>query len=167
MAIVTFNYATWIARYPEFAGVTQQVAQLYFDEATTYVRNDGGGPVSSSAILAVLLNTVTAHIAWLCSTRDANGNIVTGGAVQAPGLVGRVSSASEGSVSVSAENDYPAGSAQWWQQSKYGAAFWAMTAQYRTMRYIARPTIVVDSIYPFRSAWAAGWGGSNWNGYTG
>ena len=34
------------------------------------------------------------------------------------------------------ENLYPPGSAQWWQQTKYGAAFWAATSQYRGMRYV-------------------------------
>lgn len=57
--------------------------------------------------------------------------------------VGRVNTASEGSVS--AGFDYtPAepGSGAWFNQSQYGAAFWQATANLRGMRYSARPTRV-------------------------
>lgn len=134
--IVAFNYAAWVARYPEFNLVLEPLATAYFNEATVYCRNDGGGPVSTAAIQSTLLNMLTAHIAWLNAPRDANGNPSSSGSQAASPIVGRISNASEGSVSVGSENNYPPGSAQWFQQSRYGAAYYAATAPYRTMRYI-------------------------------
>jgi hypothetical protein len=51
--------------------------------------------------------------------------------------VGRVSSASEGSVSASFDYGTPTpGSGAWFQQSQYGAAFWQATSSLRGMQYI-------------------------------
>jgi hypothetical protein len=70
---------------------------------------------------------VTAHIAAL--------NAPIGGQPSSP-LVGRINNATEGTISVQTQMDYPAGSAQWFVQTKYGAAYWAATAGFRTMRYL-------------------------------
>ena len=123
--VVEFNYQAWIARYPEFAQVPNVVAQLYFGEATLYHANDGSGPVSDLMTQTSLLNMLTAHIALLNSP-DAQGN------PPSP-LVGKVQSANEGSVSVSVLYN-PTNPEQWFSQTKYGAAYWAATAQYRTFR---------------------------------
>jgi hypothetical protein len=128
---VTFNYATWIATFPEFAAsVPQPLAQAFFDSAALYWRNDGSGPVRVPATQLAILNWLTAHLAKLFAP-DAMGNYPAS-------LVGRISSASEGSVSVSV--DYPTTNANaWFLQTPYGAAFWQMTAGYRTFRYRAPP----------------------------
>lgn len=124
---VQFNYAQWVMRYPEFAdSVDQGLAQLYFDEATVYHRNDGGGPVTDATAQLVYLNQLTAHIAKL--------NAPTPAGEDAAPLVGRITSASQGAVNVSVENQYPPGSPQWFQQTKYGAAYWQATALLRTFR---------------------------------
>ena len=125
---VAFSYATWIARYPEFMNVNQTQAQEFFNEATVYFRNDGGGPVSSSAVQSTILNQITAHIAYLAVGTTAN---------PATGLVGRISAASEGSVSVSTELPQLPGSAAWFSQSQYGLSAWRAMAVYRTFRYRA------------------------------
>ncbi|KWU25595.1 hypothetical protein AS149_29810 [Burkholderia cenocepacia] len=54
-------------------------------------------------------------------------------------MVGRILSATEGSVSVSTEMNVPAGSAQWFNQTPCGAAFRAATTAYRMMRYVTVP----------------------------
>lgn len=123
---ITFNYTSWAARYPEFSGVDPVLVQAYFDEATIYCRNDGGGPVSTSAIQTTLLNMLTAHICQLNAA--INGQ-------DSSQIVGRINSASQGSVSVGTEMNLP-GSAAWFAQTKYGVAYWQATAQYRTMRYM-------------------------------
>lgn len=133
--IVTFNFAAWVAQFPEFAALTEPQAQGYFDQGGMYLDNFGGGPCIVPAQKTILMNLVTAHIAWLFAPRDANGNPAATG-TPAPPIVGRISSASEGSVSLSIENQYPPGSVQWWQQTRYGSAYWAMTAAYRTMHYL-------------------------------
>lgn len=150
---VTFDYKTWVARYPEFTGVPQELAQLYFNEAGLYCANESCNPAYPS-ILPTLLNQLTAHIAWLNAPRGANGQPAAAGQPASP-LVGRINSASEGSVSVSVENSFEPGTPQWFQQTKYGAAYWAATAQYRTMHYAAQPTFVGAAIFPFvgRGRW--------------
>ena len=112
--IVQFNYARWLARYPEFSQVQQPTAQEYFGEATLYLRNDGTGPVRDAGTQLRLLNMLTAHIAAL-NAPSADG-------AAAPPLVGRISNATEGSVSVQTQNDYPPGTVQWFQQTKHGSA---------------------------------------------
>jgi len=82
----------------------------------------------------VLLQMVTAHIAFLSGLLTADGQ---------PRPVGRVSAANEGAVG--ATFDYsPAtpGSGEWFKQSQYGAAFWQATTCYRGMKYFANPTRV-------------------------
>lgn len=127
MAIVVFDIAAFRERYPEFDTVSDSLLNAYFVEATVYLDNTDCSVVTDPAIRAVYLNMLVAHLAALNS--GVNG--------QAPsGLVGRVASASEGSVSVSL-GDVPSSSASWWYlQTPYGAAYWQATAAYRTVRYV-------------------------------
>lgn len=139
-AVVTFSYPAWVARYPEFAQVTEPTAEQYFAEATVYHANDGSGPVTDAIVQSVLLNMMTAHIA-------ARYAIING---ETPSrLVGRISNATEGSVSVAVEGfaGVP-GSQQWLMQSKYGADYWAATAPYRTMHYRAPAPRSFDPFFP-------------------
>lgn len=128
--IVQFSYSNFIAIYPQFAGLSQpQVEQGALPIAELYCRNDGGGPVSTAQTQTTLLNLMVAHVCQLMYC--ANG--------QAPaGIVGRISDATEGSVSVSADFPTTPNNA-WFLQTPFGAAFWAATAAYRTMRYVPGP----------------------------
>lgn len=126
-AIATFDYAAWIALYPEFATVPAPRATLFWNEATIYHRNDGSLPASITlAIQQSLLFMVTAHIAQRYATK---------GGVAPSDLVGRISDATEGSVSVSADMGQQSPNAAWWLQTKYGADYWQATAAFRTLRY--------------------------------
>lgn len=126
--VVSFDYVIWSSRYPELAmSVNQPAAQGFWYEAQLYCDNTPCSPVRDLIQRAVLLGMMTAHIASL--------NAPLNGQPSSP-LVGRISNATQGSVSVATQNDYPPGSAQWFQQTKYGAAFWQATAQYRTMQYV-------------------------------
>lgn len=150
MGVVAFNFTTFTARYPEFAGLDPMQAQAYFDEAGLYCDNSACNPAFGIGILPTLLNMLTAHIAWLNAPRDANGNPSSSGQVASP-IVGRINTATQGSVSVGAElQGSGSPSEAWFTQTKYGFAFWNATAQFRTMRYSARPTIVGPPIFPFR-----------------
>lgn len=141
--IVTFNYEQWICRYPEFNGiVTEPMAQAYFIEATIYHRNDGTGPVRDKDQQLLLLDMLTAHIAKLYN--GSNGAPV--------GIPGRISNASEGSVSVGFEiGDLPQ-AATWFAQTTYGLSYWTATMIYRTARYIPGPRP-----YFGRPLYAGGW----------
>lgn len=148
--IVTFDFPTFLALYPEFQNVGSARAQAFFDMATLYHRNDGCGFVQNEAQQLMLLNMLTAHLLWLNSPRDADGNIAASGSPPAP-IIGRISSASEGSVSLGAEWQGGGGSpsAAFFLQTRYGAAYWQAVAQYRTARYVARPTRVAGTAFPF------------------
>lgn len=146
--VVAFDYGGWSTRYPEFSAVSQPLAQMYFNEATLYCDNTPCSPICDASVggqRSMLLNMVTAHIAAINS--GVNGQA-------ASQLVGRIATAGEGSVNVGTQNDYPPGSVQWFQQTKYGAAFWAATAGYRTMHYEAAPGRVMDPYgFPTPTPW--------------
>lgn len=136
----SFVYNDWIALFPQFQStVSEAQANLLLELATTFHRNDGGGPVSDVNTQTALLNLMMAHVAQLTfgsSTQPVSP------------LVGRVAGANEGSVSVQTENQYAPGSPQWYQQTQYGSMYWQMTAPYRTMRYIPGPRRVFN-LLPF------------------
>lgn len=128
-SVVSFDFAAWSDRYPEFSTVTSGQAAAFFNEATVYHRNDGGGPVNDANKQAVMLNALTAHIAMLA---------VGIGAVQTPAaMVGRISSATQGSISVSADASALPGTAAYFAQTTYGLSYWQMTAYLRSFRYRA------------------------------
>lgn len=133
--VVVFDYAAWEARYPEFVNVSQGYAQLCFNEATLYCANVLR-IVCDPCVLATLLNMLTAHIVKLYSPQVNGQPSTASGATANPGAVGRVSSATEGSVSVSLDLPNQPQAAAWYQQTQYGASFFSATAPYRTARYV-------------------------------
>lgn len=135
---VVFDYTAWLALVPGMAGIDETDATSYFGLATMYVRNDGRGPIFDPVQQTNLLYLATAHVAYILSNRT-NGIPTSGGAELAPPLVGRINSATEGSVSVASEMPNQPASAAWWLQSPYGAMVWQMLAPFRTMRYVPGP----------------------------
>lgn len=128
MASVTFNYQAWAARFPELAdAVAEPLAQVYFNETSLYVTNDTAGVIKDPVALLSILNLLTAHLAAM--------NTPMNGQPASP-LVGRISSATQGSVTVQATLDLPPGSPQWFAQTRYGAAVWQALSPYRTMRFV-------------------------------
>ncbi len=145
--VVTFVYATWWARYPELgAWVGPAQAQQYFNEACLYLDNTGCSRVqdaSPGGARATILNMLTAHLAKLNAPINDE---------PPSGLVGRVASAGEGSVSVSTDFAVP-GTAAWYAQTPYGASAWQALAPYRMACYVPS----------WRSArLRGGYGGSPW-----
>jgi hypothetical protein len=129
--VVTFDYNGWLLQYPEFAYVTAPQATGYFNQATLLVDNTPSSPVQDQAQLATLLNMATAHIAALFAPAAGQGP---------RGIVGRINSASEGSVSVQAAYTEPKTDSQaYWNQTPYGAQYWVATLQYRTASYLPAP----------------------------
>jgi hypothetical protein len=128
--IVTFNYAQWAATFPAFAStVTQNQAQSYFNIATSIHRNDGGGPLNDPTQQLNLLNMLTAHLAQLFTSPVPGQPAST--------VVGRINSASQGSVSVQAAySNNVSEQMAWFIQTQYGALYWTAAAPFRTMRYI-------------------------------
>lgn len=128
MSVVAFDYAAWSARYPEFAQtVDANKAAECFADACLYLDNTDCSIVKDVTNRARLLNMLTAHIAQISfgsSTQPISP------------LVGRVAGATEGSVSVTTAYAAAAGSRAWYDQTKYGAAYWQATVNYRNARYV-------------------------------
>jgi hypothetical protein len=130
MPSVAFNATTFKARYPEFTAISDARLSTFFGEAGFYLSNSDDSPVQDLTRRATLLNMLTAHIAYLNGVLSADG---------LPKPVGRVSQATEGSVSASLEYLTP-GSHAWFTQTQYGAAFWQATISLRRFRYVPCPT---------------------------
>ena len=129
MAAVVFDSAAFKAAYPEFSAVPDATLNGYFVRSQLFLANKDC-PVPDEDKRLLLFWLLVAHIAQLSGALNPGG---------IPGPVGRTSSATEGSVSVSLEYNAAMG-AEWWYQSSYGAAFWAATAYLRSFRYVARTT---------------------------
>jgi hypothetical protein len=127
--VVVFDYATWIAQYPEFtASVTQPQAQSYFNRLTIggAIDNTPLSQVQDQFERTILLNLGVSHVAELAGALNPSRRE----------LVGRISSATEGSVSVQTEYAVPNGPlGAWWNQTSYGAQYYASTLKYRTAFY--------------------------------
>jgi len=152
---LAFDYDIFSARFPELVPplgpVTAELGALYWAEAGMYWRNDGTGPCDTDDQQRILLDLLTAHIAGL--------NAAISGALPY-NVVGRISSANEGSVSVSTTLSLaPDGVLQeWYAQTKYGFQFWAMTSGFRLARYRPGPRRFFDPA----AAALAGRGGPYW-----
>lgn len=120
MAVVVFDLAAFRARYPEFAGSPDALITACWSEATIYLDNTDASRVTDPLRRAVLLNMLAAHVLKLA----------------AASLVGRINSATEGSVTVSAEMGPASGTSTWYMQTQYGATYWQATAQYRTFQVV-------------------------------
>lgn len=93
--------------------------------------------VSDANTRLTLLYILTAHVGFIINgTNDGAGTISPPYAV-----VGRLASATEGTVTAAVEWAAEVSDSEaFYLQSKYGALFWQMTAQFRTMHYIGPPS---------------------------
>lgn len=133
MAQVVFDPVTFKLAYPEFAAVEDAFLANCFGIATLYLSNEDCSVVQDIAKRETLLWMLTAHVAAL------RGALTPVGVAGGPAPVGRVSSATQGSVSVS--TDYPTTpTAAWFTQTAYGAMFWQATSKLRSFVYRSRAT---------------------------
>lgn len=140
-AVVQFDLAKWRALFPQFSNVTdQQVEGPVWTLAQQYCRNDGGGPVCDAGTQTELLNLMVAHIAQL----------LYGSTTQPVSpLVGRVSDATEGSVSVGTEFPMNPSNA-FFVQTTYGSLYWQLALPFRLGRYIPK---VTQQVQPGAGPW--------------
>lgn len=128
MGIVVFVPADFKAAYPEFVTVPDPRCMVMFNMAAQAILdNTDGSPVMALDYRTQLFWLLVAHMLTLFAV-GADGS-------ERP--VGRLDSATEGSVSTGFAFDLPPGSAMapWFNQTKYGALYWMMTAQFRSMKY--------------------------------
>lgn len=131
MSIAVFDPVSFKARYPEFAAVSDATLNLCFTESGLYLSNTNDSPVQNLTRRTMLLNMLTAHIAYLGGKLNIDGM---------PRPVGRINQADEGSVSVGFEYLIP-GTHAWFTQTQYGAAYWQATSSLRGFQYRDRPTV--------------------------
>ena len=138
--VVTFDYAAWAARFPEFSStVTEPAAQGCFELACALLNNTATSPVQNLNLRRQLLWLLVAHIAQL----------FYGSSLQAKSaLVGRIDKAAEGSVNVSAVMPMGLGNAAYYQQTQYGLLYWTTTAPYRAFQYRPGPYTPVVPVAP-------------------
>lgn len=127
--VVTFDANVFKAAYPVFSTVDATALNLNFTYATFILNNTCRSVVIDATVRETLLNVLVAHITALL--QGVNGTPPSG-------VVGRVDSATQGSVSMTAEF-LATLNAQWFLQTQWGAMFWQMTATFRGMRYINAP----------------------------
>lgn len=140
MAVVALDYGVWLARYPEFATLSPVLVLGYWSEAGLYCDNSDSSPITDAGLRAMLLGMATAHIAAI------SGGV--NGETPSP-LVGRITNAGEGSVSVGVDMGSTGSAMQaFWQQTKYGTSFWNATARYRRGRYLPGPRYTLPSLAP-------------------
>lgn len=132
MAQVIFVPADFKLAYPEFTSVADVRCTSMFSIAEqSLLDNTDNSPVMDVDYRTQLFYMLVAHLLLIFGqTAPATAN-------NAP--PGRLSSATEGTVSSSFEYQMPQGSAMaaWYIQTKYGAMFWTATARFRSARYYA------------------------------
>ena len=135
MAVVTFNPEEFRDQYPEFKGLSDAVLLRMFDWANLYLCNHDNSPVPDQARRKVLLYLLTAHCCALWYQSQANAGSGPSSGVPM-GNVGRLNSASEGSVSVGFDYTVTPGG-EWFTQTQYGASFWQAVRSLIGFRYIS------------------------------
>lgn len=121
--VVEFDVAQFRESYPNLASTDAQLED-YFAIAETFLLNTECSVVKDLSTRRRMLYLLTAHIATLNSNAE-NGQPI----------VGRVSSATEGSVSVSIDYGTMGNNERWYLQTPYGAMYWQMTKRFRSALY--------------------------------
>lgn len=127
MAIVVLDVAKFRTMFPEFSNIDDSLLPFLFDQATDYLNNSEYSLVDDAVKRERLLYLLMAHIAYM----RYGDNRKRGGS----GMVGRIASATEGSVSVSTDLGPIDFRYAWYTQSPYGMDFWQATKVYRMAQY--------------------------------
>lgn len=125
MAKVVFDPVHFKEIYDEFASVSDAKLEWFFKKSEQILDNSECSCIDEDT-RQIMFYLLVAHYAQL-QQQIKDGNTA----------VGRVSSATEGSVSISL--DFPTsavGREKWFNQTPYGAEYWMMTAPYRTGLYV-------------------------------
>lgn len=128
MGAVVFSVKLFRELYPLFEAASDPLLEALFTQACMYLDNTDASLVEDLAEREQLLMLLVAH---LCALRGYG----TDGASERSGLVGRITSASEGSVSVSVDSSGSNDESWWYLQTPWGADYWQLTSPYRSMIY--------------------------------
>jgi hypothetical protein len=121
--VVVFDLAEFRALYPAITATDAQLED-YFAMAETFLDNTECSVVKDLSARKRMLYLLVAHIATL-----------TGMAEKGNPVVGRISSATEGTVSVSLDYGTMGNNERWYLQTPWGAMYWQLTKRYRSAVY--------------------------------
>lgn len=121
--VVVFDAAEFRALYPSISATDPQLED-YFAMAESFLDNTKCSVVKDLGRRKRMLYLLVAHIAT-----------ITGMAETGNPVVGRISSASEGSVSVSLDYGTMGNNERWYLQTPWGAMYWQLTKKYRSAVY--------------------------------
>lgn len=121
--VVVFDPAEFRLLYPSISATDEQL-EMYFAMAETFLDNTECSIVKDLDARKTMLYLLVAHIALL-SQQAENGNPV----------VGRISNATEGTVSVGLDYGTMGNNERWYLQTPWGAMYWQMSKKYRSMVY--------------------------------
>ena len=141
--IFVFDPALFKMVYPQFANIPDELLVFFFEKAESTILDNSENACVPLKERKQLFYLLIAHFADL-QNRIADGN---------GGLVGNITSASEGSVSIGVQTlQSNSAMGQWLNQTPYGAEYWVLTARYRTALYIienlAMPVARYNLPYP-------------------
>ena len=121
--IVVFDPDEFRLLYPSITATDEQL-EMYFAMAETFLDNTECSIVKDLDARKNMLYLLVAHIALL-SQQAESGNPV----------VGRISNATEGTVSVGLDYGTMGNNERWYLQTPWGAMYWQMSKKYRSMVY--------------------------------
>lgn len=138
--IFVFDPTTFKLAYPQFKNFTDEQLEWFFEEVEGTVLDNSETSCLSVKLRKKLFYWLVAHQAEL------QGRINSGNS----SLVGRVSTATQGTVSISTDfTSSPTAMSQWLNQTPYGQKYYAFTSPYRSV-------LLIGGKYPMpvnRSRW--------------
>lgn len=123
MAVVVFDIPEFRALYPSIVATDAQL-RMFFSIAEGFLDNTECSIVKDVEARKTMLYLLVAHLASL-NQQAEGGNAV----------VGRVASATEGSVSISLDYGTMGNNERFYLQTPYGNLYWQMTKRFRSFLY--------------------------------
>lgn len=121
--VVVFDPDEFRALYPTIKSSDAQLED-YFAMAETFLDNTKCSVVKDLKARKRMLYLLVAHIATLTGQAEAGNNVV-----------GRISSATEGTVSIGLDYGDMGKQERWYMQTPWGAMYWQLTKRYRSAVY--------------------------------
>lgn len=121
--VVVFVIAEFRALYPSIKATDEQLV-MFFSIAEGFLDNSECSVVKDLEQRKYMLYLLVAHMAALNQQTEA-GNAV----------VGRLATATEGTISISLDYGTMGNNERWYLQTPYGAMYWQLTKRYRSMLY--------------------------------
>lgn len=72
MAVITFNYESFIALFPDFSAVPEGTLQMYWDIAINYISDETCWNYMKLSQQTLALNLMTAHVAYINTQINTN-----------------------------------------------------------------------------------------------